>query len=235
MKSINLAELIAKYKEVGERNERFNITIEGSTFMSEYVVECYNLHKHLIVALEQAQKKLDDVADRYKASEHKNKLLNMALRAANNGNDTTDFRYSYDPLQGACQLKTLCHGVVVHIPVDWLTEIIDNKNSVIDGLQQQNQQIGHKLNFARGQVNKLQETYTDENGFIWETPTSWAYAQACNALHKHTEQERVLRDALENILNYTEPTCVVKTSSEIIDIMRNFAREALKLEGQANA
>lgn len=94
--------------------------------------------KFLLDAVEQAQSKLDDVADMYKASEHKNKLLNMALRAANDGNGTTDLRYLYDPLQGACQLQSLCNGVIVHIPVDWLTEIIDNKNSVIDGLQQVN-------------------------------------------------------------------------------------------------
>ena len=67
---------------------------------------------------------LDHVADQWKDSQHQNKLLNMALRAANNGNDTDDLRYAYEPNKGIEQLKTVCNGVIVHIPVDWLVEIV---------------------------------------------------------------------------------------------------------------
>lgn len=70
------------------------------------------------------QAKLNHVADQWKDSQYKIKLLNMALRAANNGNETDDLRYAYEPDKGIEQLKTVCNGVIVHIPVDWLNEII---------------------------------------------------------------------------------------------------------------
>ncbi len=57
----------------------------------------------------------------------------------------------------------------------------------------------HALKLQKQKLDKLQETYTDENGTVWETPTSWAYASACKALHKHHKQERVLREALSKV------------------------------------
>ena len=38
--------------------------------------------------------------------------------------------------------------------------------------------------FALG-VASVEETYTDENGTVWNRPTAWAYAQACKALAEH--------------------------------------------------
>lgn len=95
------------------------------------VMDAYDKIKILEQQLEQSQdrervlqKKLDNVAEMYKELKHKNKLISMALIAANNGNDTNDIRYSYNPEIGIDQLNSLCHGVVVHIHAEWLTEII---------------------------------------------------------------------------------------------------------------
>jgi hypothetical protein len=118
---------------------------------------------YLLDAPQQAQEenktiklKIDSVCDSYKEMEHKNKLLNMALRAANDGNDTDDLRYSYEPNQGVEQLRSLCNGVVVHIPVDWLNEIVDNKNIVIDGLQGLLQQAQEENKVLK---NKIDDAY----------------------------------------------------------------------------
>jgi hypothetical protein len=79
--------------------------------------------------LKQMEYKLNTLADQYKKLEHEKTLLNMALRAANDGNDTTDLRYSYVPGVGPEQLDSLCHGVIVHIPVDWLKGLINTNKS----------------------------------------------------------------------------------------------------------
>jgi chromosome segregation ATPase len=78
--------------------------------------------------LETAKFKLNNLADAYKEIEHKNKLLNMALSAANSKSlDDYCPYYAYDPDRDTEQLKSLCHGVTVHIPVDWLNELLADK------------------------------------------------------------------------------------------------------------
>jgi hypothetical protein len=54
----------------------------------------------LYIENEQLKCKLNILATQYKDLEHKNRLLTMALRAANQGNDTDDLRYSYEPGSG---------------------------------------------------------------------------------------------------------------------------------------
>jgi chromosome segregation ATPase len=73
--------------------------------------------------------KLDSLADMYKDIRHNNELLKMALKAANSKSleDYSPY-YAYDPDQDVEQLKSLCNGVIVHIPVDWLTELLADRD-----------------------------------------------------------------------------------------------------------
>jgi len=52
------------------------------------------------------------------------------------------------------------------------------------------------IKYLLAELNRVQETFTDKECFVWETPTSWAYAAACKALHKHTDNEKRLRDVV---------------------------------------
>lgn len=83
---------------------------------------------------------------------------------------------------------------------------------------------------AEVKTAELQETYTDENGKVWEVPTSWAYAQACKALHKHTEQERVLQEAIKCALQSDHSGI-----SKITAYVRTVLREAIMQEAVINA
>lgn len=87
---------------------------------------------------DEAERKLNLLADQYKELEHKKRLLAMALNAANDKSINSEEGpryYSYDPQQDFSQVKTLCNGVIVHIPVDWLIEIVDEKDGTIDALR----------------------------------------------------------------------------------------------------
>lgn len=116
---------------------------------------------------DEARIKLNQVADQWKESQHKIKLLNMALRAANNGNDTDDLRYAYEPGKGIEQLKTVCNGVIVHIPVDWLTEIVG--------------ELTARTNNIQAQAGVLREALVEEKNRLTTECLDCAYERAKNS------------------------------------------------------
>lgn len=106
------------------------------------------------------KRNIDLLADQYKELEHKNKLLNMALRAANNGNDSDDLRYAYEPNKGIEQLKTVCNGVIVHIPVDWFTEIVDELTARAEQAEAREKGLRAAINFVINTFKKdIQQGY----------------------------------------------------------------------------
>jgi hypothetical protein len=72
-----------------------------------------------------------------------------------------------------------------------------NQRAVIKQQENQLQESQHRERVLQEKLDKIQETHTDNEGYVWENPTSYAYAMACKALHDHKEKERVLRKALE--------------------------------------
>ena len=45
------------------------------------------------------------------------------------------------------------------------------------------------------------EGHIDDQGNVWTPPTAWAYMQACNLRHEVLEENRAMRELLENIRN----------------------------------
>jgi hypothetical protein len=81
-------------------------------------------------------------------------------------------------------------------------------------------------------LDKIQETHTDNEGYVWEAPTSYAYYTACKALYKHKDRERVLREALEEIKKDLQESydgaLIHSTAFEIVIPIINKALEASK-------
>lgn len=95
---------------------------ENASLLAENTIQW----RELETDRDKLQANLNRVVEQWKDSQHEIKLLKMALKAANNGNDTDDLRYAYEPGKGIDQLRTVCNGVIVHIPVDWFIEIVDD-------------------------------------------------------------------------------------------------------------
>jgi len=75
-----------------------------------------------------------------------------------------------------------------------------------DALHLQLQQSQDRERVLQEKLDKIQETHTDNEGYVWDAPTSYAYYTACKALYKHKNNERVLREALEEIKSMYEGT-----------------------------
>jgi hypothetical protein len=43
--------------------------------------------------------------------------------------------------------------------------------------------LNHAVASQKARIAELSETWTDENGTVWEPPTAWAYAMACKTMH----------------------------------------------------
>lgn len=76
--------------------------------------------------LKRTQWKLDTLAKGYGELAHKYKLAMLALKASNKFEDY----YAYDPELGVEQLNSLVWGTIVHIPIDWLKELLESKDAV---------------------------------------------------------------------------------------------------------
>lgn len=59
--------------------------------------------------------------------------------------------------------------------------------------------VTEELRKARERIEEITETYTDEHGAVWNTPTSYAYAKACRALAHHRDESERLTRRLELI------------------------------------
>ena len=65
-------------------------------------------------------------------------------------------------------------------------------------VKQEALEFGAQMEAERDHLaEQLNETYTDERGTVWTRPTAWAYAKACEALHKKEAQLELARMALE--------------------------------------